>query len=948
MSKVLITAVAGVLLCVGSILSVYAATWDGTPASGDWGTDNWGLSGEWPGEDFTPGGNDRTAEDATIGDSGHTVTVQSGNTYTSSGSLSVKGTLIVEGTLNYTGWATFQRGWITVQGNGSMTMGTMQALDRKQVTVKGNASFEVVDGNVLKTGFIIQDSATVDLNAMQLRVQGIDLYGGMLTTDNGSIRFAAAPIWINGGVWNESGTFGLRGLGNGTTSLIDVDAGAANIAGNLNMYDETKAAALVVDISGGSLDVDGDVIFSYQDDAHADDTSHAVFTVDGSAGTINLGGITFRDSPDPTPSSKFSFKADSAAPFVSTITVDGAAVPDFSDLVLELADSDAYPGSGDIGVIFAIPGTTTQATPFSNVAEGETVSFVDEGEAIVMQVTYAGGDGNDIELTKVTVSNEDPVAIDISTNAVEDVVLVITVSATDADGDTLTFSEDTAPSHGALSDWTQVNASNATVTYTPDLNYNGTDSFVFLVEDDYVSDTGVVSITISPTSDPPEADAVSVTTFEDQAVLVTLSGSDPDGDSVTFSTANDPTNGTVTLLDNEYVLYTPDASYTGGDSFTYVVNDGSEDSAPATVSITVVDPATADDWQTDRWGLDSPDGWPGDANYPTTKATIDSPAIVALTDQGGATSGSVTWTGGGQVIGNTGIALVGTNGVMTFGSDAYLAQNSTAFTTVLSDNGIINYSGTSHALGGHLRLNDSCLFSNANASVSFRLRTVTLNGGSCKPDSSGGLGDQTTTWIFNGGSLDVAGGNLDLNSSADRSCRYYFHDGLLDVGGNFLADDNGNSPARLAVIGTGMGAAGADSTGLKVGAAMRVGGDAAGEMQTTMIFNFDDTTGVDYWDIGGDLTLNNGNGNAILDIDLGAYDTGKGTTGVVLFDYTGSRSGTFDSVTVVSDEGPLTPGTLGDLDFLEYAIDYGSGTADTVKLHAYSLRLPTGTVIAIQ
>jgi len=36
-------------------IPLYAATWDGDPASGNWGTDNWGLSGEWPGEDFRGG-----------------------------------------------------------------------------------------------------------------------------------------------------------------------------------------------------------------------------------------------------------------------------------------------------------------------------------------------------------------------------------------------------------------------------------------------------------------------------------------------------------------------------------------------------------------------------------------------------------------------------------------------------------------------------------------------------------------------------------------------------------------------------------------------------------------------------------------------------------------------------------------------------------------------------
>jgi ABC-type glycerol-3-phosphate transport system substrate-binding protein len=76
---------------------------------------------------------------------------------------------------------------------------------------------------------------------------------------------------------------------------------------------------------------------------------------------------------------------------------------------------------------------------------------------------------------------------------------------------------------------------------------------------------------------------------------------------------------------------------------------------------------------------------------------------------------------------------------------------------------------------------------------------------------------------------------------------------------------------------------------------------------------------------------------------------GDGTTGSVLFDYGGSLlgAGAFDSITVVSDSGTLTPGTLGSLNFLEYAIDYGSGTADTVKIHAYANPLQR-TVIRVR
>lgn len=84
----------------------------------------------------------------------------------------------------------------------------------------------------------------------------------------------------------------------------------------------------------------------------------------------------------------------------------------------------------------------------------------------------------------------------------------------------------------------------------------------------------------------PVADAQSVTTAEDTPVAITLTGSDPDGDPLTYQVVSEPSNGTLTgtLPDR---TYTPSANYNGLDSFTFKVNDGILDSQPATVTITV-------------------------------------------------------------------------------------------------------------------------------------------------------------------------------------------------------------------------------------------------------------------------------------------------------------------------------------------------------------------------
>ena len=87
-------------------------------------------------------------------------------------------------------------------------------------------------------------------------------------------------------------------------------------------------------------------------------------------------------------------------------------------------------------------------------------------------------------------------------------------------------------------------------------------------------------------NEPPTADDQSVTTQEDTPVDITLTGSDPDGDPLTFMVLDGPDHGELTGTAPD-LTYTPDPDFEGSDSFTFKVNDGTTDSAPATVSITV-------------------------------------------------------------------------------------------------------------------------------------------------------------------------------------------------------------------------------------------------------------------------------------------------------------------------------------------------------------------------
>ena len=102
----------------------------------------------------------------------------------------------------------------------------------------------------------------------------------------------------------------------------------------------------------------------------------------------------------------------------------------------------------------------------------------------------------------------------------EDSAVAITLTASDPDGDTLTFIEG-APSNGTLT------GTAPNLTYTPAPNFNGSDSFTFVVKDGTVtSAAATVSITVNTANDAPVASAQALTTAEDTPLSITLSGTD--------------------------------------------------------------------------------------------------------------------------------------------------------------------------------------------------------------------------------------------------------------------------------------------------------------------------------------------------------------------------------------------------------------------------------------
>ncbi len=184
--------------------------------------------------------------------------------------------------------------------------------------------------------------------------------------------------------------------------------------------------------------------------------------------------------------------------------------------------------------------------------------------------------------------NNPPVAADDSAATNEDTSAIVNVLEGDSDPDldTLTVVSVSAPLKGSTT-----NNGDGTVTYNPNPNANGPDSFTYAISDGKGgTDIGSVNITVNAINDTPVANSQSTITTKDTQVAMTLTGSDVDGDALTYFIVSGPTNGALSGTAPN-LTYIPNTSFVGFDTFTFNVNDGLLDSNIATVSITVNPPA---------------------------------------------------------------------------------------------------------------------------------------------------------------------------------------------------------------------------------------------------------------------------------------------------------------------------------------------------------------------
>lgn len=192
-------------------------------------------------------------------------------------------------------------------------------------------------------------------------------------------------------------------------------------------------------------------------------------------------------------------------------------------------------------------------------------------------------------MVNITVNkvNTAPVANEQSLVTQEDTALIVTLTGSDVDNDTLIYAIATQPDHGELS------GAVPDLVYTPSSGFSGTDGFTFVVSDGrQMSAPATVSITVQTVNAIPVAEAQNLSVLQGQALSIILSGSDADGDMLTYAIVAQPGNGVLSGTAPNLV-YTANTGFSGMDSFFFTVNDGTDESNQATISITVNDPGSA-------------------------------------------------------------------------------------------------------------------------------------------------------------------------------------------------------------------------------------------------------------------------------------------------------------------------------------------------------------------
>jgi hypothetical protein len=341
--------------------------------------------------------------------------------------------------------------------------------------------------------------------------------------------------------------------------------------------------------------------------------NNGLFAAGGQPSVAPDGTLTYTPAADKNGSATVTIKAkdsggtansgqDESAEQTFTITVDAVNDAPISHADTTMANEDTklvFPssdlvGNDDEGADNESSQTLTVTEVYDgahgtvSLGNGGNITFTPEanfsGDATFAYLLCDNGSPSECSVQRanvdVTVSpvNDAPVADNQSVTTDEDTAGEVTLSASDVEGDALSYSIVRAPKHGTLS------GTGANLTYTPAEDNIGPDSFTFEASDGTTgsSDPATVSIAVKAVNDAPVANADTRSTDEDTplefAATQLLRNDDPgpaneSSQTLTVTAVDQAVNGQVSLGTNGDITFTPATGFNGQASFEYTVCD---------------------------------------------------------------------------------------------------------------------------------------------------------------------------------------------------------------------------------------------------------------------------------------------------------------------------------------------------------------------------------------
>ncbi|EPU5965751.1 tandem-95 repeat protein, partial [Vibrio parahaemolyticus] len=496
----------------------------------------------------------------------------------------------------------------TADWNGSETL-TFTATDPSGESVSQPVNFTVapVADIVADNATVVEDTPTI------IKVLGNDTFEGddkvvSLDTNNGPAN-GMVSVNPDGSVTytpndnyhgTDSFTYIVTSGGVSESTTVSVDVTPVNDApvAKDDIATTQEDTAVTIDVLSNDTDVDGDKL-SIQS-ATVPEAQGKVEIVDGKlvftpaenfnghaeiTYTITDGALTDQATVNVT------VNAVNDTPVVESSIADQTLAEDFTPYTIDLNTAFSDVDNVDGELTFSVSGNSNiQVAIVNGIATFTPTADWNGSEALTFTATDPSGESVS-QTVNFTVAPVADIVAD-SARVVEDTPTIIKVLGNDTfEGDDKVVSLDTnnGPANGTVS----VNP-DGSVTYTPNDNYHGTDSFTYIVTSGGVSESTTVEVNVTPVNDAPVAKDDIATTQEDTAVTIDVlpNDSDVDGDKLSIESASVPKEqGTVEVVNGKFV-FTPAENFNGDAEITYTVTDGQlTDEAKVTVTVNPVNDA---------------------------------------------------------------------------------------------------------------------------------------------------------------------------------------------------------------------------------------------------------------------------------------------------------------------------------------------------------------------